>query len=437
MRHVCLYADSVVDFRRHPWIQHAIWGWRREIVAGIVTLTLLLVARSFFAIAPAILLIVAIFVLVTRVDVRDSVRRVMRRANRERRLDAIFWWADLVGRDGKLPILRGAADIPAGHRYLLQLPIGLYLEAVEKRLGELTAAFNARVVRVRTFRGGARYVELIVIEHDPFGEEVPSTLRHLAMRPFNLWDDIELGIGEDGGRVTVDLPEHNLLIGGEPGAGKSVAISTLVAAAALDPTCSLSLFDGKEVEFNVWREVAARFVGTSMKDALAALEELHAVLAQRYRYLVEAGARKVSFASGRGLEVVVIDELAYYLRGGEKADRDRFAELLRDLVARGRAAGIVVIAATQKPSHEIVPTWIRDLFSYRLALRCTSPEASDTILGQGWASQQFNAATIDPAQRGVGYLLAEGGFPVVLRCANLTDEDVAALAHRAREVRGC
>ena len=129
--------------------------------------------------------------------------------------------------------------------------------------------------------------------------------------------------------------------------------------------------------------------------------------------LVAERRRKLSPTDPEGLHVLVIDELAFYLRGGKKETRERFTELLRDLVSRGRAAGIIVVAATQKPSHEIVPTWIRDLFSFRLALRCTSSDASDTILGQGWAHQGFSAATIDPTLRGVGYLLAEGGTPTL------------------------
>lgn len=425
------------DFRRRPWMEHAIWGWRREIVAGVATLATLLVAQSVVTFAPMVLIALAIGVLAVDGDVRIRVRRGMRRANEERRLNVIFWWSDLVGRDGRLPVLKGSADIPTGRRYLIKLPVGLHLEAIEKRIGELTAAFNARVVRVRSSRSGARFIELVVIQRDPFTKEVSSELLLHVGEHFNIWNDIVLGVGEDGNPVKVDLPEHNLLIGGEPGAGKSVALSTLVAAAALDPTSSISIFDGKEVELAVWRSVASRYVGSSVRDALAAMEELRGILSQRYCDLLAKGRRKVELASGRGLEIVVIDELAFYLRGGDKADRDRFAELLRDLVARGRAAGIVVIAATQKPSHEIVPTWIRDLFSYRLALRCTSPEASDTILGQGWATQDYNAATIDPAQRGVGYLLAEGGLPVLLRCANLSDEELELLVQRAREIRGC
>jgi S-DNA-T family DNA segregation ATPase FtsK/SpoIIIE len=132
---------------------------------------------------------------------------------------------------------------------------------------------------------------------------------------------------------------------------------------------------------------------------------------------------------------VVIDELALYLRGGSKLLRDRFAEALRDLVSRGRAAGVIVVAATQKPSHDVVPTYVRDLFSYRMAMRCTSPDASDTILGQGWATRGYSASMIDPAYRGVGYLLAEGSTPMRFRAAYFTDEDIVVLAHRAEMLR--
>jgi S-DNA-T family DNA segregation ATPase FtsK/SpoIIIE len=157
---------------------------------------------------------------------------------------------------------------------------------------------------------------------------------------------------------------------------------------------------------------------------------------ERYATLMATRRRKVGERDPEGLHVLVIDELAFYLRGGKKETRERFAELLRDLVSRGRAAGIIVVAATQKPSHDIVPTWIRDLFSFRLAMRCTSSDASDTILGQGWAHQGYSAASIDPTLRGVGYLLAEGGTPVLLMTPYLSDDDVDELALRSFEQRG-
>jgi hypothetical protein len=109
-----------------------------------------------------------------------------------------------------------------------------------------------------------------------------------------------------------------------------------------------------------------------------------------------------------------------------------FSALMRDLIARGRAAGIIVVAATQKPSNDVIPTSIRDLMALRFALRCTVPEASDTILGRGWASAGCDASTIPVGKthRGVGYLLAEGEQPSKLKAFYLDDDTIDAIVSR-------
>ena len=85
--------------------------------------------------------------------------------------------------------------------------------------------------------------------------------------------------------------------------------------------------------------------------------------------------------------LIVIDEYAYFSATvGTKTERERFAALTRDLVARGRAAGVIIILATQRPSHQVIDPSMRDLFGYRWAFRCTTDSSSDTVLGQGWAS---------------------------------------------------
>jgi S-DNA-T family DNA segregation ATPase FtsK/SpoIIIE len=96
---------------------------------------------------------------------------------------------------------------------------------------------------------------------------------------------------------------------------------------------------------------------------------------------------------------------------------------------------MVTVATTQKPSADVVPTFLRDLFGFRWALRCSTPDASDTILGRGWASQGYSAAQVDPTARGVGLLLQEGGVPVRLRACWLDDVDLAELARRAEALR--
>jgi S-DNA-T family DNA segregation ATPase FtsK/SpoIIIE len=76
------------------------------------------------------------------------------------------------------------------------------------------------------------------------------------------------------------------------------------------------------------------------------------------------------------------------------------------------------------------------LIGFRLALRCNTPQASDTILGQGWATLGYSAATIAPGERGVGLLLAEDGTPVRMRSAYLADEQLSAIADaRCRAAR--
>src|SRR6187200_475154 len=156
--------------------------------------------------------------------------------------------------------------------------------------------------------------------------------------------------------------------------------------------------------------------------AIALLETVREEMDARYRELLSTGARKVTRNAGLPLHVVACDELAFYLTVEDKKQRTRFAELLRDLVARGRAAGVIVVAATQKPAADVVPSSLRDLFGFRLALRCTTPQASDTILGQGRASLGHDAAKIDPSQRGIGFLLADDGLPVRMRAFHLDDQ---------------
>jgi DNA segregation ATPase FtsK/SpoIIIE, S-DNA-T family len=179
-------------------------------------------------------------------------------------------------------------------------------------------------------------------------------------------------------------------------------LSLLVASAALDPTARLWLLDGKLVELSAWAPCAQRLAGPDIGEAIALLRTLRSEMEARYRELLARGARKITHGDGLPLHLVVCDELAFYLTAEDRKQRAEFAELLRDLVARGRAAGVIVCAATQKPAADVVPSALRDLFGYRLALRRNIPQASDTILGQGWATLGHSAATIAPGQRGSG-----------------------------------
>ena len=247
----------------------------------------------------------------------------------------------------------------------------------------------------------------------------------------SIYDPVPLGIDENACPVEISLIYRNILLAGEPGAGKSGGLNQITAHAAMASDCRLWLMDGKRVELGLWRPVADRFVGPDLADALYALADLQTVMDERYDALDVARLRKIVPGDGHDAIMLVIDELAYYsATAGDKKQRDQFSMLLRDLVARGRAAGVIVVAATQRPSHDIVPVSLRDLFGYRLAFRCTTETSSDIILGHGWHARGYDASTIDPNDRGVGWLLAEGGIPRRMRCAWLTDAEILDIARR-------
>ena len=114
---------------------------------------------------------------------------------------------------------------------------------------------------------------------------------------YSIWRPVHLGIDETGADVHVTLAERNLLIGGEPGSGKSVTLNLIVAHAALSPDCRLILVDGKRVELGLWRSCAKEVIGPSIVDAIALLRRLQSMMDSRYDVLLDAGRRKIAAAS--------------------------------------------------------------------------------------------------------------------------------------------
>ncbi len=258
----------------------------------------------------------------------------------------------------------------------------------------------------------------------------------IPVLPLSMWHPVHLGTDELGNRAEVSLAERNMLIGGEPGAGKSVALQLIVAHAALSADCHLILVDGKRVELGLWRGCAKRFIGPSIDDAIDTLHWLQGQIDERTEWLLDHQMRKITPGLGWPFYLMAIDEIAYYSATvGTNVQQKEFNACNRDVVARGRAPGIIPVEATQRPSADIIPTSLRDLFGYRWAFRCSTEASSDTILGHGWANAGYCATDIDPQARGVGWLRAEDGIPRRTKAAYLSDQqiiDLAAFAATAR-----
>jgi S-DNA-T family DNA segregation ATPase FtsK/SpoIIIE len=260
------------------------------------------------------------------------------------------------------------------------------------------------------------------------GIAAPDGAPPAAPVTLSMFDPVHIGIDEFGLPVWVKVIYKNLLAAGEPGGGKSALLQTLAAHAALSARSRLVLFDGKLVELGLLKAVADEFVGPDIGKAIITLRRLQRVMDNRYRWLEQCGRRKIEPADGVTAITAIFDEIALFstVLGTEQQQKE-FVTLLRDLVARGRAAAIIVIAATQRPSVDIIPKSLRDLFGYRAAFRCTSDGSSDIILGDGWSGKDYTATDIPPTNPGVAWLIAEGGTPQRIKTAYLTDDDIKSI----------
>ena len=252
----------------------------------------------------------------------------------------------------------------------------------------------------------------------------------------SMYDPIHVGSDEFGQPFYIRLIYKNLLAAGEPGGGKSGLLNTVAAHAALSADSCLVLFDAKDVELGMWDQTADEFVGPDLDHAITTLRRLQRVMDNRYEWLTAYRRREIRASDGITVITIVFDEIALFSTVlGSKAQQDEFITLFRDLVARGRAAAMPVIAATQRPSVDIIPKSLRDLFGYRAAFRCTSTGSSDIILGDGLSGAGYTATAIAPTNPGEALLIAEGGIPERVKVSYLSDADITALADYAAWTR--
>jgi S-DNA-T family DNA segregation ATPase FtsK/SpoIIIE len=261
----------------------------------------------------------------------------------------------------------------------------------------------------------------------------------LPPAPVSMFDPVYVGQDETGYPVHLDFSDQvGIILAGEPGAGKSVGLANIVAHGALaHADCRLTLMDGALVELGIWRACADEFVGPDINHAIAVLEKQQQEITGCCEMLLDTHRRKIVKGDGEPVHLTAIDELAYFSATvGTKAEREKFNTTLRDCSARGRKCARRYVLATQRPSTDIVPSSLRDLFGYRWAFRCATDDSSDVVLGRGAAKAGYTTATIADEARGVGLLRAEGKrIPRRIKAAYLTDDELRRIAAHAVVLR--
>ncbi|MFE5619070.1 FtsK/SpoIIIE domain-containing protein [Streptomyces sp. NPDC056524] len=357
-------------------------------------------------------------------------------------LDSAFRAAKVIGSDETLRVVQmPMLDTRGAWTAVLDLPPGIPAKRAIRATDELAAAFGVEEAQVSIAKKGrSGRVELYVSRDLPFTDKAkPGPLLALEASA-NFWGPISIGPDVRGLAISISVVERSGLVGGEPGAGKSASGNTILLAAALDPRVILWLADGKGGgDLEPFEHLCQAFEGDADPEAFyEMLLDLIKDMKARYALLKKLGKRKVTEELAdkhpelRQL-LLWVDELMFYTTDEEYGKK--ITKALRNLVSRGRAAGIVTFCATQKPGSDVVDTSLRDLLSIRWALRCTTPEASDTILGKGAAASGYSAKTIQAEMRGAGYLWAEGTNPTMVRADYYTDDQVNTLLERATEWR--
>jgi DNA segregation ATPase FtsK/SpoIIIE, S-DNA-T family len=243
----------------------------------------------------------------------------------------------------------------------------------------------------------------------------------------NFLGPIPAGVDRNGKPVTIDLRGRHALVGGMSGGGKSVFLHSLIAAAMGDVRVKTHLLDGKMgIELDAWEKSATSFATDDEPElAMKILKRLEARVNKIFAEFRSVSERKPDWSKVQEVNLLVVDEFTAFL------SIPGFQRTLNELLRRGRAAGLIVVLATQRPSSKVVDTDFRELFHYRIAF-WSDKAGSKMILGDGVEADSSEFSGSNPGEM---VFLADGRIPTHCRGYELTDNDLAILAARATALR--
>ena len=309
---------------------------------------------------------------------------------------------------------------------------GVKINRIVSLSEDLALALKAQSVRVAPIPGRA-----------VIGVEVPNKQRATVSLREILSSDgfrrskskLTLGLGKDisGSPIIADLSKMpHLLVAGATGAGKSVSINSMVMSLLYKATpaeVKMLMVDPKLLELSAYEEIPHLIspVITNPKEAAEALKKMVIEMERRYRVLAEKATRniesfnlRVSVEEQLAYIVIIIDELADLMFTAPNDVEDSITRLAQ----MGRASGIHLILATQRPSVDVITGIIKANFPARMSFQVTSKVDSRTILdGQG-AEQLLG--------KGDMLLMLPGARVVRVHGAFVSEEEIKAVTDFVR-----
>ena len=319
--------------------------------------------------------------------------------------------------------IRDVTRGPTVTRYDLELEAGVKLNKITNLSGDLALALGVENVRIAPIPDKISTV----------GIEVPNKvvsavcLRDIIDSPAfrNAKSKLSFAVGKDiGGNCIIGniakLP--HMLIAGTTGSGKSVCMNSLILSLLYKATpdeVRLIMIDPKMVELGIYNGIPHLFIPvvTDPKKAAGALQWAVVEMLKRYRLFSEAQVRDL--ASYNALQknepdgqtlpqvVIVIDELADLMLCAAKEVEESICRVAQ----MGRAAGMHLIIATQRPSADVITGLMKANIPSRIAFAVSSSLESRIILDTSGAEKLIGMGDMLYAPLGVGKpLRVQGAF---------------------------
>lgn len=280
---------------------------------------------------------------------------------------------------------------PVVTRYELQPAPGIKVSKIVQLSDNIALSLAAKSIRMEAPVPGKSVIgiEIPNEQRDTVGlRELLADPKFAAMK-----SPVAFALGKDitGTNVFADIAKMpHLLIAGQTGSGKSVCVNSLVVSLlyhASPDEVNLLMIDPKVVELSVFNNVPHLIapVVTDPKKASLALNWGVAEMENRYKDFAKRNVKELS-RYNEVLEadgekklphvVVIVDELAdLMMTSGQEVE-----EAITRIAQKGRAAGIHLVLATQRPTVNVVTGLIKANVPARVALSVKSSRDSMTIL---------------------------------------------------------
>ena len=264
------------------------------------------------------------------------------------------------------------------------------VDSILSREKDLSLALKTPSLRIETPVMGKAQIGIEIPNANPSPVTLRGVMNTDEFQKLRANGDLPVAFGKGSGgeNVVIDLAKMpHLLIAGATGSGKSVCLNSILSCLLMEKTpdqLRMLLIDPKRVEltpFNGIPHLLAPVV-VNTDEVVGMLKGVISEMMDRYRRMEEVGVRNIESYNQRVPDdrmpflLVVVDELADLMM---TAAFDVEQALCR-LAQLGRATGIHLILATQRPSVDVVTGLIKANFPSRVSFGVTSSIDSRTIL---------------------------------------------------------